>query len=405
MLTVATASVAGSQTAWDPNAIAYPGPTAWQQAAVAALNRHLPTDSGFFVLGPLDLTAEFPDTTDLVRTTIRIIAPDPDGSRSVTRRLWVPTGGVALEELQPSDTLPHEMPPGYSGRFLKGTIVGEEVLVQVFTVQEHRWLLWAKRAQIDEITELVSGPVADYGRAVTRYLAAVDSGQEVSGPPLASQYGLEPLYELYANPPPPVIRDLQGYLGLLDSHRTFTLGTEVKDVYGFVPGPVLLSWMEEQAADVLFPNRDGEVALQYRYMGFAEDGGSWMGRPVLTAATLPRLRPGLYAFVVDRYGFLRVGPIDRSGIPTRTDATAAMLAHGDPVLVAGRLAITTDGGSPVRIREINVNSEEYFFSNLSMSLYEDVEDRSDRYVISLGHVLKALDLGRIPRDDIVLKKF
>jgi len=405
ILTVTAASVGWSQTAWDPNAVAYREPTAWQQAAVAALNRHLPTDSGFFVLGPLDLTAEFPDTTDLVRTTIRIIAPDPAGSRSVTRRLWVPTGGVAMEELQPSDTLPHEMPPGYSGRFLKGTIVGEDVLVQVFTVQEHRWLLWAKRAQIEEITEQVSGPVASYARAVTRYLAAVDSGQEVSGPPLASQHGLEPLYDLYAQPPPPVIRDRQGYLGLLESNRAFTLGTEVKNVYGFVPGPLLLGWMEEQAADVLFPNRNGEVALQYRYMGFAQDSGSWLGRPVLTAATLPRLRPGLYAFVVDRYGFLRVGAIDRSGIPTRTDATSAMLAQGDPVLVAGQLVITTDGGASVRIREININSEEYFFSNLSMSLYQDVEDRSDRYVISLGHALKALDLGRVPRDDIVLKKF
>ena len=405
VLTVTAASVGWSQTAWDPNAVAYRGPTAWQQAAVAALNRHLPTDSGFFVLGPLDLTAEFPDTTDLVRTTIRVIAPDPAGSRTVTRRLWVPTGGVAMEELQPSDTLPHEMPPGYSGRFLKGTIVGEDVLVQVFTVQEHRWLLWAKRAQIDEITEHVSGPVANYARAVTRYLAAVDSGQEVSGPPLASQYGLEPLYDLYAQPPPPVIRDRQGYLNLLERNRAFTLGNEVKDVYGLVPGPMLLGWMEEQAADVLFPNRNGEVALQYRYMGFAQDGGSWLGRPVLTAATLPRLRPGLYAFVVDRYGFLRVGPIDRSGIPTRTDATSAMLAQGDPVLVAGQLVITTDGGSPVRIREININSEEYFFSNLSMSLYQDVENRSDRYVISLGHALEALDLGRVPRDDIVLKKF
>ena len=146
------------------------------------------------------------------------------------------------------------------------------------------------------------------------------------------------------------------------------------------------------------------------------DAWGWSARALLkcrtapsksrcSAATLPRLRPGLYAFVVDRYGFLRVGPIDRSGIPTRTDATSAMLAQGDPVLVAGQLVITTDGGASVRIREININSEEYFFSNLSMSLYQDVEDRSDRYVISLGHALKALDLGRVPRDDIVLKKF
>jgi len=397
-------SAVWSQTAWDPNAIAYEGPSAWQQAAAAALNRHLPTDSGFFVLGPLDLSADLPDTTDLVRTTIRILAPDPRASRGVTRRLWVPTGGVALEELQPSDTLPHELPPGYPGRFLKGTIVGEDVLVQVFTVQEHRWLLWARRAQIADITEEVSGPVADYARAVTRYLAAVDSGQEVSGPPSASQYGLESLYDLYSQPPAAVIRDRQGYLSLLERHRTFTLGSEVKDVYGFVPGPVLLAWMEEQAGGVLFPNRDGEVSLQYRYRDFQQAGGDWTGRPLLTATVLPRLHPGRYVFVVDRYGFLRVGSIDRTAIPISSDATAAMLAHGDQVLVAGTLLLSAEQG-PIRVREIDINSEEYFFSNLSMSLYQDVEDRSDRYVISLGHALKALDLGRVPRDDIVLKKF
>jgi len=397
-------SAVWSQTAWDPNAIAYEGPSAWQQAAAAALNRHLPTDSGFFVLGPLDLSADLPDTTDLVRTTIRILAPDPRASRGVTRRLWVPTGGVALEELQPSDTLPHELPPGYPGRFLKGTIVGEDVLVQVFTVQEHRWLLWARRAQIADITEEVSGPVADYARAVTRYLAAVDSGQEVSGPPSASQYGLESLYDLYSQPPAAVIRDRQGYLSLLERHRTFTLGNEVKDVYGFVPGPVLLAWMEEQAGGVLFPNRDGEVSLQYRYRDFQRAGGDWTGRPLLTATTLRGLRPGRYVFVVDRYGFLRVGSIDRTAIPISSDATAAMLAHGDHVLVAGTLLLSAEQG-PIRVREIDINSEEYFFSNLSMSLYQDVEDRSDRYVISLGHALKALDLGRVRRDDIVLKKF
>jgi hypothetical protein len=397
-------SAVWSQTAWDPNAIAYEGPSAWQQAAAAALNRHLPTDSGFFVLGPLDLSADLPDTTDLVRTTIRILAPDPRASRGVTRRLWVPTGGVALEELQPSDTLPHELPPGYPGRFLKGTIVGEDVLVQVFTVQEHRWLLWARRAQIADITEEVSGPVADYARAVTRYLAAVDSGQEVSGPPSASQYGLESLYDLYSQPPAAVIRDRQGYLGLLERHRTFTLGNEVKDVYGFVPGPVLLAWMEEQAGGVLFPNRDGEVSLQYRYRDFQQAGGDWTGRPLLTATTLHGLRPGRYVFVVDRYGFLRVGSIDRTAIQISSDATAAMLAHGDHVLVAGTLLLSAEQG-PIRVREIDINSEEYFFSNLSMSLYQDVEDRSDRYVISLGHALKALDLGRVRRDDIVLKKF
>lgn len=405
VLTLAAASAAWSQTAWDPNAIAYDGPPAWQQAAAAALNRHLPTDSGYWVLGPLDLSAEFPDTTDLVRTTFRVLAPDPAGSRSVARRLWIPTGGVALEELQPADTLPHEMPPGYPGHFLKGTIVGENVLVQVFTVQEHRWLLWAERSQVADITERVSGPLADYSRAVARYLAALDSGQATSGPPLATAYGLGPMFDLYTQPPEPVIRDRQGYLALLERNRAFTLDGEVRDVYGFDPGPRLAAWLEEQAPAALFPDREGEVALQHRYRDFLEAGGSWLGCPVLNSATIGALRAGRYAFVVDRYGFLRVGPTDPAGMEGEAAVTPALLAQGDPVLVAGELVLDAERGEVLRVRELNINSEEYFFSNLSITLYPDVEERSDRYVVSLGHALKAIDLGRLPSDHILIRKF
>lgn len=402
-LTLAAAVPGWSQSAWDPNAIVYEGPSEWQQAAVTALNRHLPTDSGYWVLGPLDLSADLPDTLDLVRTTLRIIAPNPSASRSVTRRLWVPTGGVALEELQPSDTLPHELPPGYSGRFLKGTIVGETVLVQVFTVQEHRWLLWAQRAAVDGITERVSGSLASYSRAVTRHLAAVDSGLAEPGPPLAARYGLEPTFDFYGQRSEPVIRDREGYLDLLDQNRAFTLPGEVRDVYGFVPGPRLIAWLEEQADGILFPNREGEVALQYRYRDYQESGGDWSRLPILTAGTISDLGPGRYAFVVDRYGLLRVGPA--RGAAASAEVTHAMLAHGEPVRVAGHLTLGSEPGEPLRVLEIDVDSEEYFFSNLSMSLYRDVEERSDRYVVELGHALKALDLARLPRDDVLIRKF
>jgi hypothetical protein len=405
-MAVAVASVppAQSQTAWDPYAIAYPGPPSWQQAAVAALNRHLPSDSGYWVLGPLDLSVDLPDTTDLVRTTLRIIAPDPTGARSLRRRLWVPTGGVALEGLQPADTLPHELPPGYPGRFLKGTIVGERVFVQVFTVQTHRWLLWARRAEVAGITQRVAGPLANYSRAVSRYLAAVDSGRPTSGPPLAERYGLEPMFDLYAAPPEPVVRDREGYLDLLARNRAFSLDGEVKDVEGFIPGPRLVGWLLEQAGDVLYPNKEGEVALQHRYRAFLESGGGWSGYPLLSATTLPRLRPGRYFYIVDRYGFLRVGPAgDDGGGPGVT--TPAMLAHGDPVRVAGELLLRVGPDGAPRVSELNIDSEEYFFSNRSLTLYPDVEERADRYVVALGHALEALDLARIPRTGVLLRKF
>jgi hypothetical protein len=293
-----------------------------------------------------------------------------------------------------------------SDRFLKGTIVGEHVLVQVFTVQEHRWLLWAQRAQVDGITELVTGPVARYSQAVSRYLVAVDSGLVTSGPPLAIEFGLEPIYDLYARPPEPVVRDRQGYLRLLEDNRTFTLGDAVRDVDGFVPGPSLVGWLEEQADSVLFPSKDGELALQQRYRDYRVSGGSWAGYPVLSNQSLSGLRPGRYIFAADRYGVIRLARTPMRGFDMGGAAiSAALLAHGEPLRAAGELVLTAEPGQPVRVTELNVRSEEYFFSNRSLTLYDDVEERSDRYVAALGHVLKGLELARLPRDDILIRKF
>lgn len=395
-----------SQVSWDPNAVAYEGPSSWQQAAVAALNRHLPTDSGYFVLGPLDLGADLPDTTDLVRSTLRIVAADPRASDRVTRRLWVPTGGVALEELQPSDTLAHVLPPGYAGRFLKGTIVGERVFVQVFTVREHRWLLWAQRAQVAGITDSVAGPVARYSNAVARYLAMADSGLATPGPPQAIEYGLDPSYELYDQPPEPVIRDREGYDRLLEENRAFSLGDAVRDVYGFVPGPSLIGWLEDQADPVLFTNKDTELALQHRYRDYETSGGRWLGYPVLAPATLANLRPGRFIYVTDRYGAIRVARTGMSGFDMGGAAlTHALLSHGEPVRAAGELVLSMEPGEPLRVTELNIRSEEYFFSNRSLTLYDDLEQRSNRYVAAVGHVLRGLELAGLSRDDVLVRKF
>lgn len=400
-------SSAHAQTAWDPHAVPYDSAPTWQLAAVTALNRHLPSDSGYWVLGPLDLSVDLPDTTDLVLTSLRILAPDLRGAVRITDRLWFPTGGVALEELQPSDTLPHQLPPGYPGRFLKGTIVGERALVQVFTVQQHRWLLWAQRAQVAGIQDSIGGTVGRYSRAVAEYLAAVDSGRAPATAPRASAYRLDPVFDFYAAPPDLVVRDQEGYRGLLTSHRSFTLEGMAEGVLGVVPGSEFIARLEEKADGVLFLNKEGEPLLQQRYEEYRRAGGSWNGRPLLDAGTISELAPGRYSYVVDRYGTLRVGPESgRVGdAAVGPGASTAILAHGDPVRVAGQLSVAAGPAGGRRVSEIDIDSGEYFFSNRVMSLYEDVEQRSDRYIAALGHALRALDLGRLPRDDILIRKF
>ena len=398
-------SMGDAQTIWDPNALPYEGPPAWQAAAVAALNRHLPTDSGYWVLGPLNLSVDLPDTTDLVRTTLRILAPDQAGARSITQRLRLPTGGVALEELQPSDTLPHELPPGYPGRFVKGSIVGEHVLIQVFTVNDHRWLLWAQRVEVAGIREPAAGPVARYARAVAEYLQAADGGQSRLEPPRAAEYGLDPTYDLYAQSPEPVVREREGYRGLLSRNRAFTLDDRVRNVVGFVPGLELVEWLDGEAPSVLFPDKDGEVALQHRYRDYRAAGGRWSGLPILSASALESLSPGRYIYVVDRYGVVRIGPAAGSEADGDQPLSAAVLAQGEPVRAAGALRLVAEPQQSLAVGAADIGSSEYFFSNLSLSLYDDVEERSDRYVLALGHLLKALDGARVPRDGILLRKF
>lgn len=404
-LIVVCRSLGDAQTAWDPNALPYEGPPAWQAAAVAALNRHLPADSGYWVLGPLDLGVDLPDTTDLVRTTLRILAPDQAGAQAVTRRLRLPTGGVALEELQPSDTLPHDLPPGYPGRFVKGSIVGEHALVQVFTIHEHRWLLWAQRVEVAAIREPAAGPVARFSRAVAEYLRGEDQGRARLEPPRAAEYGLDPTYDLYATPPEPVVRGREGYLDLLSRHGAFTLEDRVRGVFGFIPGPQLADWLYGEAPAALFRNKDGEVALQHRYRDYRAAGGRWSGFPILSAGALESLSAGRYIYVVDRYGVLRVAPAAVPGRDGSRTLSAALLAQGEPVRAAGVLRLVAEPQQPLSVGAADIGSPEYFFSNLSLTLYEDVEERSDRYALTLGHLLRALDDARVPRDGILLQKF
>ena len=239
-----------------------------------------------------------------------------------------------------------------------------------------------------------------------RYLARADSGFATSGAPQAIQYGLDPSYEFYGRPPEPVIRDREGYTRLLDENRTFSLGDAVRDVYGFVPGPSLIGWLEEQADPVLFINKDTEVALQHRYREYETSGGGWFGYPVLAPATLSSLRPGRYLYVTDRYGAIRVARTSMSGFDMGGAAiTHALLAHGEPLRAAGELVLSSEPGGPLRVTELNVRSEEYFFSNRSLTLYDDVEERSDRYVAAVGHVLRGLELARLPRDDVLIRKW
>lgn len=404
-LLLGTTARAHGQAGGSEDVVPYAAPPSWQRAAIAELDRRLPTDSGYWALGPLDVAADAPDTTNLVRSTLRIIVPDGDASRSIARRLWVPTGGIALQELQPGDTLPVQPPPGYTGRFLRGTLVGQPVYVQVFTVQAHRWLLWAEQVLVTQGADTVRGPIVRYSEAVGRYLTGLSSGSS-STAPAARDFDLAPGFDLFAELPAPVIRDRAGYEGLLAQNRAFALDDRVKDVYGIVPAPPLEKWLEGEVNEVLRRDQEGEAGLQRRYRDYRAAGGIWTGLPVLSPETLARLRPGRYAYAVDRYDVIRVGRLPASGDTSAATITPALLVHGEPVRVAGELTVGLGPDGRPRLTELDIRSEEYLFSNLSLSIYDDVSRRSDDYLQGMvGHVLRALDAAGLSRDNLLIRKF
>ena len=126
--------------------------------------------------------------------------------------------------------------------------------------------------------------------------------------------------------------------------------------------------------------------------------------PVLSPETFQRLRPGRYLYVVDRFGFMRVAPATQGSVGDGI-LSAAMLAHGEPVRAAGQVVLEPSTDRSLAVSAIDIGSQEYFFSNRSLTLYSDVEERSDRYVQALGHGLAALEAGRIPYSGILLRKF
>jgi hypothetical protein len=240
---------------------------------------------------------------------------------------------------------------------------------------------------------------------VGRYLTGPASGSSPA-PPRARDFGLASSFDLFADLPAPVIRDRAGYDRLIAQNRSFTLGDHVRDVYGLVPAPALEEWLQGEATEALRLDREGEAGLQRRYREYLAAGGRWTGLPVLSSATLARLRPGRYAYAVDRYDVIRVGRLPAPGDTSAPVITPALLVHGEPVRAAGELSIGPGRDGRARVTELNIRTEEYLFSNLSLSVYDDVSERSDEYLLgTVGHVLRALDAAGVSRDDLLIRKF
>ncbi|UCE24832.1 MAG: hypothetical protein JSU74_01920, partial [Candidatus Zixiibacteriota bacterium] len=152
--------------------------------------------------------------------------------------------------------------------------------------------------------------------------------------------------------------------------------------------------------------------LQHEYRKFFDRGGDTRVMETLTQAGFDTLAEGEYFFAVSLAGKIRFGRellraevehLEKQTGRKVPRANHAFLFPGEPVLTAGAFFIEKD--DVPKIARVTAQSGHYFYSNVSKTIREDISQRSDHYLLTLGHFFGALrDLG-IPYDNILISKF
>jgi hypothetical protein len=152
--------------------------------------------------------------------------------------------------------------------------------------------------------------------------------------------------------------------------------------------------------------------LTREYRQFFERGGDVRVMQTLTAEGFDTLAPGEYFFAVNVAGKVRLGrELLRAEVRRIEEETGrkvpranhAFLFPGEPLLTAGAFFVEHDDGKPY-ITEVNAQSGHYFYSNVSATIREDISERSDHYLLTLGHFFCSLEQLGIPHQDLLIRK-
>jgi len=169
--------------------------------------------------------------------------------------------------------------------------------------------------------------------------------------------------------------------------------------------------MKSHASDVAYPNKEHR-ALQKEFQKYFARGGSLNTMMTLTKAVFDTLPDGEYFFGVGVTGKVRFGreltreEVERIKIETGKKAPRAnhaFLFPGEPLLTAGAFFIEREEVS--KIVQITAGSGHYFYSNINNSIKTDVSDKSNAYLLTLGHFFKALDGLGIEYSDALIRKY
>jgi hypothetical protein len=364
---------------------------------------------GFYVSVPLDLDfSGNPDLQRLLRSH-RVVCADLAAMDTIVR-LLAPPHDTTMDTVSWNSLEPAIGPaPVSAGVLTWSPYDGKKVPVLICTVQQLRWLIWA-RDHWSQPNMAWSSGLAHYGMAVLSYLRRQDLAVDPNPPPDPARFDLPDSIDFYREPPDYVIQGYSAYKAYLSEHAAIG--------HDFANGAIevwakdsLLDALKNLSEPVLYPNKEA-AGLQIEFREFYERGGTTRVLKTLDATLFSDLESGEYFYGVNASGQVRLGrelpreELDRILAETghkAPRANHAFLFPGEPLLTAGALWIERD--SSATLVAASAGSGHYFYSNIQPSIREDIAEKSDGYLLSIGHFFRALDALGIAYDSVLISKF
>lgn len=372
-----------------------------------ALRAALSEEQGYIVVGPLDPRVTDEKAQKYYRT-VRVICPNIESQMGSMNLISAKSGFSIKNSSSFIEKPKKDALSGYRGIVLELEYNGKAYTVQIQTLEQLRYLIWAKNNLISPANPDDIKHLNDFAIQVSEYLYLIDKLKIDAHPPKPSDFNLPENTGLYAPAPDYVIDGYQNYKDYLFSHAEiatdFTMG-----VLGFLPTAKTMEELKTNTQAIAYPNKEAPL-LQEEFKKFVERGGSMSYMRTLTKDLFDSLEPGEYFFAVGMNGNIRFGReltreevaiIEESGKkPAR--ANHSFLFPGEPIMTAGAFFIGCEG--PGHLTAVNTQSGHYFYSNITATIKEDIAERSDSYFITIGHLFNVLDSLGIDYDGAVISK-
>ncbi len=362
------------------------------------LEQILPDSLGYQVTGPIDPATPCAEEMRWVFRSVRVICPDLESVKPAIERLRESKLFRVRKTKEQINKAKGSSPSGFRGVIVSGLFNKLEKVVVLQTVQQTRWLVWARGALLKRTDSEQRPGLKQYSLALSNYFHHLDTRQNDFPAPRAVDFDVSDDSDPFSPAPLEIIDDPESFQALLDSNRVLKVDF-ARHMSGFVPTGPLLDKFIADAPRIAFTNKGGAL-FQRQIQAFCEKAEPWRSLQTLSRSTADSLELGEYFFAVGMSGKIRFGHVPQEGQPV---ANETFLFPGEPVLTAGRFSVCCR--KPGRILKVSTLSPEYFYSNLAPTIRDDIAQRSDQYVSTLGHFLEAMQRLGLPTKEMVISKF